>query len=246
MTTQTVQHGTRSGYRHGCRTDAQCPNTPSCREAAMKYQRDLRQAHQAARARRKPVVAGKKPKTSGIRVVSGLSRSQPHDAQDQGGAADSGTMPDMATFDPPDSLLNARVQDDPEPAESQHDVYNEPEFIVTPAIRNDVAGKMGLFAIIIGLPFEAMDPYCGNIFANNVENIIDKTVPIICRSPGAVKFFTSTTGGWMEWVAMIQAWWPVLTAIYAHHLARTVSRDKHAMPDATMPPAPDSYDYSAA
>jgi hypothetical protein len=152
----------------------------------------------------------------------------------------------MPTFDPPDSLRNAEVPADPEPAESRNDVYNDPEFIVTPGMKNDIAGKLGLFAAIIGMPFEAIDPYCGGIFAANVDKMIDAYLPLITRSPGAVKFFMSKTGGWLDWIKALEATWPVVVAVYSHHLARTVQKDQRPNPDPTLPPQPaDNFQYTA-
>jgi hypothetical protein len=152
----------------------------------------------------------------------------------------------MPVHDAPDSLANAAVEPDPEPDGADRDVYNDPEFIVTPTMKNDIAGKLGLFAAIIGIPFEAIDPYCGGIFAANVDKMIDSYLPLITRSPGAVKFFMSKTGGWLDWIKALEATWPVVTAVYAHHLARTVGKDTRPRPDATMPPSPvDNFAYTA-
>lgn len=248
MAINTIQHGTRSGYRHGCKDRNTCPGNEQglkCIDAANQYNRDMRQAHRDARARR-PVSTGPKPRAGGIRVALVPGRSEPRDTGNGQGTGDTWPSPDMPTFDPPDSLTNAQVPGDPEPAESRNDVYNDPEFLVTPGMRNDIAGKLGLFAAIIGMPFEAIDPYCGGIFAANVDNMIGAYLPIITRSPGAVKFFMSKTGGWLDWIKALEATWPVVVAIYSHHLAKTVQRDTRPAPDPTLPPQPaDNFQYTA-
>jgi hypothetical protein len=248
MAINTIQHGTRNGYRHGCKDDNTCPkgaNGLTCHEASNKYQRELRELRQQSRPR-SPVKAGIKPKTGGIRVSLGMSSSEPRDAGNGQVAGDTWPSPDMPVHEAPDSLRNAEVPSDPEPTESQGDVYNDPQFIVTPGMRNDIAGKLGLFAAIIGMPFEAIDPYCGGIFAANVDGMINAYLPIITRSPGAVKFFMSKTGGWLDWIKALEATWPVVVAIYSHHLARTVQTDKRPRPDATLPPQPaDNFAYTA-
>lgn len=248
MAVNTIQHGTRNGYRHGCKDRKTCPGGPdgvTCIDASNKYQREARELR-ARNRRRNPVKTQTKPSTGGIRVSLGIPRSEPRvttTAQEPGN-----TWPnqDMPTFDPPESLVNAQVSDDPEPQESGQDVYNQPEFIITPGMRNDIAGKLGLFAAIIGMPFEAIDPYCGGIFAANVDKMIDAYLPLILRSPGAVKFFISKTGGWLDWIKALEATWPVVVAVYSHHLARTVQRDTRPRPDATMPPGGDDFNYTAA
>lgn len=245
MPRTAIQHGTRAGYKKGCRNRVTCPGNEKgvkCSDAANQYNRDLR-ALRAQSAQRQPVNTGTRPGTSGLRVRIVNTRSEPPSTQDH---TEAYPQPDMPLYDPPDSLVNAQVPDDPEPAEAGQDVYNQPEFIITPKIRDTVAGNLGLYAVVIGMPLEAIDPYCGKAFADNCDNIISKMLPLILRSPAAVKFFTSASGGWLDWVALIQACWPVVQAIYAHHLARTVSKDKRPMPNATMPPGPDPYEYSAA
>lgn len=248
MTVNTIQHGTRNGYRKGCKDDNTCPkgsNGLTCHEASNKYQRDLKQLRNLSR-QRTPVRTVIKPGAQGIRVGLGMPRTEPRDTATGPGPGESWPSQDMPTFDPPDSLVNAQVSDDPEPQESGQDVYNQPEFIITPGMRNDIAGKLGLFAAIIGMPFEAIDPYCGGIFAANVDKMIDAYLPLILRSPGAVKFFISKTGGWLDWIKALEATWPVVVAVYSHHLARTVQRDTRPRPDATMPPGGDDFNYTAA
>jgi hypothetical protein len=245
MPRKPINHGTRAGYKAGCSDPKTCPGGPTgvkCSEANTQYNRDWR-ALRGSQARNRPTVTVSNPRPSGLRarIVTGSSaRSEPQDTEQ--------TYPQPAepTYDPPESLRQAETDPDPEPVAAEHDVYNEPPFIITPKIKADVEGKLGLFAAIVGMPWEAIDPYCGQVFAQNVDNMIGAYVPLILRSPGAVKFLTSTSGGWLDWIRALQATWPVIQAIYAHHLARTVARDKRPMPDATMPPGPDSYAYSAA
>lgn len=242
MAANSIKHGTRQGYRAGCRdngTTLPCPapNGITCNQASNKYQKELRDLRAQSRTRTKPIHARTSPNTGGIRVSVITPTSSADDASDF-------PQSDMPMHDAPESLSNARIGPDPEPGESPNEI---PDFIITPGIKNDIAGKLGLFAAIIGMPLEAIDPYCGPIFANNVDNMINSYLPIILRSPGAVKFFQSTSGGWLDWIRALQATWPVIQAAYAHHLARSVGRDTRTPPDATRPPmAQDNYDYTAA
>lgn len=235
-----IKHGTRAGYKRGCTKDHMCQpneNGMTCREASNKYQKDRLDLQRRARTRVAPIQARTSPKAPGIRVSVVTPSTGGEDPQDY-------PQGDTPGFDAPESLANARVSPDPEPGVSPNDI---PDFIITPGIRNDIAGKLGLFAAIIGMPLETMDPICGPVFAGNIDNMINSYLPIICRSPGAVKFFQSTSGGWLDWIRALQATWPVIKIAYMHHLARTVGKDTRPMPDGTMPPRPrDDYDYSAA
>jgi hypothetical protein len=245
LAANTIQHGTRQGYKAGCRDNGTTPACPApqgitCNQASNKYQKEQRDLRKLTQTRRPPVHARTSPKTGGIRVSVINPRSEASDNQGY-------PSPDMPIHDAPESLSNARVNPDPDPGESPSDYEYIPDFVITPGIKNDIAGKLGLFAAIIGMPLEAMDDFCGPIFVNNADNIIDKLLPIICRSPGAVKFFQAGNGGWLDWLALLQATWPVIKAGYMHHLAKTVGKDTRVPPNATMPPMPaDDYQYSAA
>jgi hypothetical protein len=141
--------------------------------------------------------------------------------------------------------------------DQQYSYSDDMPFVVTPGIRADAKGKLALFGTLVAVPLDMVDPYCGRALSENLDNMIDKAMPLIARSPAAIKFLTSSSGGFLEWIALLQACWPVFMAIYAHHLGRTVMRDEKTgqykkvnkegyTVDATMPPAPDNYEYSAA
>lgn len=236
-----IKHGTRAGYKRGCTKDEMCiPNEHgiTCREASNIYQKDRRDLRLNAARRTNPIHARTTPKAPGIRV-SVVTPGQRVDDTDNFPTSD------IPVHDAPESLTNARVTPDAEPGPGPEDFEYVPDFIVTPGMRNDIAGKLGLFAAIIGMPLETMDPICGPVFAGSVDNMINAYLPIICRSPGAVKFFQSTSGGWLDWIKALQATWPVIKIAYLHHLARSVGRDNREMPNATMPPQQDNHQYSA-
>jgi hypothetical protein len=248
---QPIAHGTRQGYRKGCRNDTECPARPSCREANNQYHAELKEAHR--RAHPKPPISVNRPATGGLRVTVGPRMSENSDRVNQ-------PVPDVAYVDPPRDLLDAQVTPDPSPADmpdSQYVYPDEPAFVITPGIRADAKGKLALFGVLVATPLDMVDPYCGGVLSENLDNMIDKAMPLISRSPAAIKFLTGTSGGIMEWLAFLQACWPVIVAIYAHHLGRSVVRDINTgqfvrvdkqgnRVDATMPPVPETYEYSAA
>lgn len=252
---QPIQHGTRNGYRKGCKQDDTCPNFTangvSCRMANNQYMQDLRDAHK--RAHPKPSITAPGPKTGGLRITVGNRRPEEQ-------TRNSMPVPDVAYVDPPQDLLDAQVAADPSPADmgDQQYAYDDgSQFVITPGIKADAKGKLALFGVLLATPLDMVDPYCGGVLSANLDNMIDKAMPLISRSPAAIQFLTGTSGGIMEWLAFLQACWPVIAAIYAHHLARSIVRDinsgkyvrvnKEGIPvDSTMPPVPDTYEYSAA
>lgn len=249
-----ANHGTPRGYATGCRCDR-------CKAAHSKKMRDYR----AKKARERG--GNYKPRAS-ARVVT--PEPAPHVADTEpptseqprslGATLDEarrrlwGNPPEpgeaIAT-DEPDELwreLEATESPDPEPPNATDDKFNKPEdkiFTVSKLVREDIEGKIGFFWGMTASGFQLFDPYCGKVMADRTEIIAAKLTPLVCKSPDLVKWFSSKGGGYMEWLDLAIAVWPVLEAIYAHHLAKTV--DKRPDFDATTPPMqPDYSQYAAA
>jgi hypothetical protein len=130
--------------------------------------------------------------------------------------------------EPPQDLIDAAasVNPDPDPVEPGQELNgNKPKFIITTEVKNTVRGRLNLAGELLSAPLEAIDPYCGPVFANNVGNMINAYLPIICRSPGAVRYILMLDGGFLDWINALRASWPVIQAVYAHHLGRTVVKD---------------------
>ncbi len=83
------------------------------------------------------------------------------------------------------------------------------------------------FAALVGAPLLALartvDPYCGGILADNFAEILDASLPIICRSERVVRFFTSEDSDWLLWLKLAMTLGPVAQAIAQHHVFHTVS-----------------------
>jgi hypothetical protein len=145
------------------------------------------------------------------------------------------------------------VDPDPEPQDADSSRVRDEDFIITKDGMVHIEQNMGTYLSVIGMTLEMVDPYCGPILADNFDNIVGRWSKVVARYPAAAKFFMSEGGGMiMDWIGAIQATWPVLYALYEHHLARTVRTDKGRVMrvvgnangpdvDATMPP---EYDYT--
>jgi hypothetical protein len=117
--------------------------------------------------------------------------------------------------------------------------------------------NLGMYLSVVGMTVEMIDPYCGPVFAENVENIVKRWAIVIGHYPAAAKLFLENQSGVLfAWIGAIQATWPVLYAIYEHHLSRTVRTDRDgrimrlrrtdgAFVDATAPNFPDNFEYKA-
>jgi hypothetical protein len=158
------------------------------------------------------------------------------------------------TEERPDYLTD--IEADPEPVDAEYTQEPEMEFILNAAGMEKIEQNLGTYLSVVGMTAEMIDPYCGSILADNFDNIVKRWTKVIAHYPKAAELFLDGKGGViMNWIGGLQATWPVLIAIYHHHLARDIQvkdgrvfrRDgaNRPMPDATMPPMPDDFNYSA-
>lgn len=147
------------------------------------------------------------------------------------------------------------IAPDAEPGDEEWSEIRDEEFVINAAGMKLIEENLGTYLSIVGMTAEMIDPYCGPILAENFDNIVNRWSKVIAHYPKAAKLFLDTKGGTIfAWIGALQATWPVLYAIYEHHLARTVKTQgttvfrrgaNGQMPDATMPPMTDTYQYSA-
>lgn len=107
-----------------------------------------------------------------------------------------------------------------------------PPVRVTRAVVGDIEGKLTLLLSGPAVFWQMADPLCGGTFADNLDNIVRKAVPLIVQSPDAVKWFTKGTT-FLLWLDLVWALQPVAQAVYAHHVAASVM----VLPDGRVVPA---------
>jgi len=168
-------------------------------------------------------------------------------------------MPDdnpsyVADESPPDYL--SAVDADPEPSDPEFGGEPTVEYVINEAGLAKIEENLGTYLSIVGMTGSMIDPYCGSTLADNLPNMVAKWSKVIAHYPKAAELFLDGKGGVIfTWIAALQATWPVLLAVYHHHLARDVEvkngrvfrRDnaQHGSVDSTMPPFPDNFNYSA-
>jgi hypothetical protein len=150
------------------------------------------------------------------------------------------------------------IDPDPEP-DGNWEPVTDAEFVINAAGMQIIQENMGTYLSIVGMTVEMIDPYCGPIIAENFDNMINRWSKVVAHYPKAAALFMNDKGGtMMAWIGAIQATWPVLYALYEHHLSKSVRVEKDgrvmrissngngpSVDDATMPPMHDSYNYSA-
>lgn len=153
---------------------------------------------------------------------------KPYDENNRGGRpANSG--PTLAEVSDPDTnwltLVDAASEtpNDPEPAGQEDN--RKPTIRVTKRIRDDIEGKVAMMLMMTSMLLQTKDPICGKALEDNGPNIAQKFVPIICKSPELVRWFTKG-GNYTAWLDLCMALWPVLTVVFSHHVSHSVGLPK--------------------
>jgi hypothetical protein len=141
---------------------------------------------------------------------------------------------------PPADLDEARqrVGRDPEPAHlvrgrkrgsrpaARTPKAAEPDIKVTRAVRDDITGKLAFWLSIPAEPWLRVDPYCGQAYAAQVDEIAVKMAPLICLSPDMVRWFAKSST-FIMWTELGIAVRPVVEAIIAHHVTKRIVLDSN-------------------
>lgn len=92
---------------------------------------------------------------------------------------------------------------------------------ITKKVREDIEGKVGLLLTLVAMGWAARDPLCGGTLEQNVANIAEKSVPLICKSPELVKWLTRT-GNVTGFLEFFMALWPVIAVAGKHHIMHSI------------------------
>lgn len=135
-----------------------------------------------------------------------------------------GGNPDEETaITSPDDAEGAPLAADPDAKHQVPDEGGTPRQLVrvTTAVRKDIRAKV---ALLLGFPAMAVkrkDPYCGTVIVEQVPEISDALVDIICESPDLVAFFTSGSS-YMKYLALATALQPVAETAWGHHVSHKI------------------------
>ena len=117
---------------------------------------------------------------------------------------------------------------DPEPGWMRDDSDSKPKAPsfdpskVSREVRDDISGMCGLVGMALLPPLVRADPVCGGAFAENFDRLVEKAVPLICRSERVVRWMTADMGGLGDWIGLGVALAPVAGAFMQHHVLKTV------------------------
>lgn len=114
------------------------------------------------------------------------------------------------------------VEEDPQPAGDWSETDHS-ETIINAASMAKIEENLGFYLSVLGMTVEMIDPYCGPVLYNNMENIVKRWAKVIGHYPRAANLFLDDGAGVLfTWIGAIQATWPFLFAIYEHHLSKSV------------------------
>jgi hypothetical protein len=160
----------------------------------------------------------------------------------------SDTQPDTDPFTLDDAARD--TPNDPDPADWQEPT--RPTIRITKAIREDIAGKLGMIFGFMSMGISIKDPICGHAISDNAEHIVPKMVPIVCKSPDMVRWFTSKNAGYIVWFELMMVCWPVLQVVISHHVTHTIGKPQGSgptgqtvIPNPLVPTAPPYSAYRA-
>lgn len=247
MAQQLARHGSEAGYKAEVSTGNICER---CRTAHRVYARQFRATGKAQGLKygAHDVIdhlyqSNSKPKATVGRPIQSPATSRPAEStaesQDYGspepGQADTGPslsdrikgliLPDgefVPDQDIPDYLHPIDPDPDP-PSDDGWSPVEDEEFVINAAGMRKIEDTLGTYLSVLGMTVEMIDPYCGPIIANNMQNVVVRWSKVIAHYPKAANIFLNETGGvLMLWMGAIQSTWPILYALYEHHLAKTV------------------------
>lgn len=159
----------------------------------------------------------------------------------------------------PDYITVGTIDPDPDPEgdEYRQVPQDNAEYIINAAGMAKIEDSLGTYLSIFGITMEMIDPYCGPVLAENMDNIVKHWAKVISKYPKAAELFMDGKGGTlMTWISAIQATWPFLFAMYEHHFSKDVQtsggqifrktgQNSGGRFDPTMPPMEDKFNYSA-
>lgn len=132
---------------------------------------------------------------------------------------------------PPDPFeeiaANFDVAEDPKPARRA----GKPGRATSAAAKATAAQKRAVadaLEMMITLPAGAVafkDPVCGPALLEHCDNIVKKLTPIVCRNPAMVAWFTSGAG-YLDWLGLATALWPVASTVWGHHVTRSHDQEE--------------------
>lgn len=127
----------------------------------------------------------------------------------------------------PDTVDDA-LPEDPKPtrrrARSSSSRVSQPSARVTVAQRKAVHDALEMMIVLPAGIAELRDPYCGAALSAQADAIVERLTPIVCRNAAMLAWFTEGAG-YLDWLGLATAIWPVVTTVWAHHVTHSIGQE---------------------
>lgn len=126
-------------------------------------------------------------------------------------------------------VVDDTLAEDPKPARrararSNSSRVSQPAGRVTVAQRKAVHDALEMMIVLPAGIAELRDPYCGAALSAQADAIVDRLTPIVCRNATMLAWFTESAG-YLDWLGLATAIWPVATTFWAHHVTHSIGQE---------------------
>jgi hypothetical protein len=145
------------------------------------------------------------------------------------GAREAAPDDDAEHADTLPDVVDDTLPEDPKPtrrarARSTNNRGSQPSNRVTAAQRKAVHDALEMMIVLPAGIAELRDPYCGAALSAQADAIVDRLTPIVCRNAAMLAWFTEGAG-YLDWLGLATAIWPVLTTVWAHHVTHSIGQE---------------------
>lgn len=95
----------------------------------------------------------------------------------------------------------------------------------TKAVQNQVADALTMMITLPAGVLAFRDPICGGAVLDQADEVVAKLVPIVCRNPAMLRWFTEGAG-YMDFFALATAVFPIAKTIWSHHVTHSIGMDE--------------------
>lgn len=110
---------------------------------------------------------------------------------------------------------------DPAPAHKSRKTRAKPgpKPKATATQKKDVTDALTMMIEMPAAVLSFKDPVCAGAVLSQSDEVIKKLVPIVCRNPRLLEWFT-TGAGYMDWFGLATALFPIVKTVWQHHVAK--------------------------
>lgn len=116
---------------------------------------------------------------------------------------------------------------DPPAARRTAKTARKPAAKPTRAVQTQVADALTMMITLPAGVLAFRDPLCGGAILEQADAVVAKLVPIVCRNPAMLRWFTEGAG-YMDFFALATALFPIARTIWAHHVTHTIGMEEEA------------------